>query len=411
MHILYIHQHFTTPQGKGGVRSYQMARRLVDRGHRVTMVCGTFDGGNTGITAPFVDGMRRGNVDGIDVIEVNLVYSNQLSFIERSRLFFRFAFVSSRLAMTERYDLIFATTTPLTVAVPGILARWLRRKPFVFEVRDLWPELPKAMGVITNPVVLAAMATLERTAYRSADRVIGLAPGIVEGIRRHGIPADRVVSVPNGCDMDIFASAAPVAIPGVGAGETIAIFTGTHGIANGLDQLLDGAEILQRRGRTDIRIVLVGDGKLKADLIRSAERRKLGNVLFLPPVSKHVLASYLKAADIGVQCLKNIEAFYNGTSPNKFFDYLASGLPVLINYPGWIADMVRTNDSGLAVPPGEPEALATALEQMADDPVRRDMMGRNAQDLARREFDRDVLAARWVQTIEATGPGTGRSAH
>lgn len=401
MHVLYIHQHFTTPRGKGGIRSYQMARRLVEAGHRVTMVCGTFDGGGTGLEAPFANGIRRGKVDGIDVVEVNLAYSNRLGFIARSRLFLRFAWASSRLAMTEDYDVVFTTTTPLTVAVPGILARRLRRKPFVFEVRDLWPELPRAMGVITNPLVLSAMAALERTAYASADRLIGLAPGIVEGIRRHGVAADRVASVPNGCDIDIFATAPAVPIPGVGEGETAAIFTGTHGIANGLDRILDAAEVLQRRGRDDIRLVLVGDGKLKADLVRSADERGLRNVVFLPPVRKDVLAGYLKSAHVGLQCLRNVEAFYNGTSPNKFFDYLASGLPVLINYPGWISDLVRDSGSGVVVPPDAPESLADALERLADDPDARATMGHRARALAQREFDRDLLAARWVSVVES----------
>lgn len=400
MHVLYIHQHFTTPRGKGGVRSYQMARRLIERGHRVTMVCGRFDGGDTGIDAPFVGGVRRGVTDGIDIVEVDLAYSNRLGFVDRARLFFRFAITSSRIALGEKYDLIFATTTPLTVALPGILARRLRGKPFVFEVRDLWPELPRAMGVITNPAVLAAMGMLERAAYASADRMIGLAPGIVEGICRHGIPADRVASVPNGCDIDIFAHATPVAIPGVRSGQVAAIFTGTHGLANGLAHLLDGAQELQRRGRDDIVLVLVGDGKLKPELLCSAQERGITNVLFLPPVNKITLAGYLKSAQIGLQCLENVEAFYNGTSPNKFFDYLASGLPVLINYPGWIARLIADSGCGLVVPPADPIALANDLEKLADDPVRRATMAERAQALAAHDFDRDILAARWVSTVE-----------
>ncbi len=163
--------------------------------------------------------------------------------------------------MTEEYDLVFATTTPLTAGIPGIFARWLRGKAFVFEVRDLWPELPKAMGVITNPVVLGMMSVLEWLSYRSAHRLIGLSPGIVEGIERLGVPAHLVEMVPNGCDLDIFASdSEPWRPERVKADDLLAVFAGTHGVANGLDAVLNAAAELKKRGRDDIKLLLVGQG-------------------------------------------------------------------------------------------------------------------------------------------------------
>lgn len=215
-------------------------------------------------------------------------------------------------------------------SVPKPAPRWLRRKPFVFEVRDLWPELPKAMGVIRNPVVLWAMAVLEWISYRSAHRLIGLSPGIVEGIARRGVPRERTAMIPNGCDLDIFAAPAePWRPQGVADGDLMAVFTGAHGIANGLDAVLDAAAELKRRGREDIKLVLIGDGKLKPQLQARAEAEALNNVVFHPPVPKARLAGLMAAADVGMQILANVPAFYYGTSPNKFFDYIASGLPVL----------------------------------------------------------------------------------
>ncbi len=195
MRILYFHQHFVTPKGSGGTRSYEMAKRLIVRGHSVVMVCGNYSGGDTGLSAPFVQGFRRGFVDGIDVIEFDLAYSNSDSFVKRSFIFLKYVFRSLKLVFSENYDLIFATTTPLTAGIPGIVGRWFRGKPFVFEVRDLWPELPKAMGVITNPLVLLAMSLLEWLSYRSANRLIGLSPGIVDGIAKRGNPASPVVRI------------------------------------------------------------------------------------------------------------------------------------------------------------------------------------------------------------------------
>jgi len=403
MRVLYFHQHFSTPKGSTGLRSFEMAQNLLRRGHSVTMVCGSYGLGQTGLDGPFVKGRRRGMVAGIDVIEFDLAYANADGFVQRAMTFLRFAMSSVGIAFSERYDVLFATTTPLTAGIPGIFARWLRRKPFVFEVRDLWPELPKAMGVIRNPVVLGLMSALEWLSYHSADRLVGLSPGIVEGIRRRGIPAERVVEVSNGCDLDLFGAAVePWRPAGVAASDLMALFAGSHGIANGLDAVLDTAVELKRRGRGDIKFVLIGDGKLKPALRQRAEAAGLDNVLFLDPVDKKRLSEAMAATDIGLQILANVPAFYFGTSPNKFFDYISAGLPVLINYPGWLAEFVADQRCGLTVPPDDPVGFADALEQAADNRAALPEMGARARRLAETQFDRRQLADRWVDWVEGT---------
>ncbi|WP_136799813.1 glycosyltransferase family 4 protein [Desulfosediminicola ganghwensis] len=401
MHILYFHQHFSTPQGSAGIRSYEMARRAIHHGHTVTMVCGSYGGGNTGLDQKFTKGVRRGSVDGIDVIEFDLVYSNSDGFVKRTTLFLKFALRSIGLAFSEKYDVLFATTTPLTAGIPGIFARWFRRKPFVFEVRDLWPELPREMGVIKNPVVLGLMSFLEWASYRSAHRCIGLSPGIVDGIAKRGVKRELITLVPNGCDLAIFSNTSEHWRPvGVAKDDLMAVFTGTHGIANGLDAALDAANVLKERGRSDIKLVLVGQGKLKDGLQERAKSEKLENVIFHDPVNKTKLAGLLSEADLGLQLLANVPAFYFGTSPNKFFDYIASGLPVLNNYPGWLAGMIEESRCGFAVPPDDPEAFADALEIAADDKESLLSMGQNARVLAGRMFDRRELADQWVATLQ-----------
>ncbi|MGT2455740.1 glycosyltransferase family 4 protein [Cupriavidus basilensis] len=400
MKILYFHQHFSTPKGATGIRSYEMARRLIDRGHAVTMVCGSYGGGSTGLTGPFQKRRREGVVDGIRVIEFDLAYSNTDGLLARTGKFLSFALHSVGLALTESYDLLFATTTPLTAGIPGIFARWLRGKEFVFEVRDLWPELPKAMGVIRNPLILTAMGWLEWASYRSAHRLIGLSPGIVEGIARRGVPLDRITSVPNGCDLDIFARATDAWRPdGVRAGDLMAVFAGTHGVANGLDAVLDAALELKRRGRDDIWLVLIGQGKCKAALMQRASELNLYNVIFHDPVEKVRLAGLMANADLGLQILADVPAFYFGTSPNKFFDYIAAGLPVLNNYPGWLAEMITERGCGFAVAARDSTAFADALEHAAE---RRDEladMGVRARMLAAELFDRKLLADRFVDWL------------
>lgn len=400
MKVLYFHQHFVTPEGAGAIRSYAMARKLIERGHAVTMVCGSNSSGTTGLKSSFDGGKRRGTVDGIDVVELDLAYSNSDGFLKRAWTFLLFALRSIRIALTEKYDVVFATTTPLTAGIPGIFARWLRRKPFVFEVRDLWPELPREMGVITNPVVLWAMGVLEWASYRSADRLIGLSPGIVEGIRKRGVPAERIALIPNGCDLDIFSEQGnPWRPEGVRESDLLAVFAGTHGLANGLDAVLDAAKELKKRGRDDVKLVLIGGGKLKPVLQARAQRESLTNVVFHDPVKKADLAGLMRAADLGMQVLANVPAFYYGTSPNKFFDYIAAGLPVLNNYPGWLAEMIEEKQCGFAVAPADPVAFADALERAANERDSLPAMGQRAKDLAQSRFNRNILSVQWVDWV------------
>ncbi|WP_257558100.1 glycosyltransferase family 4 protein [Sphingobium sp. CFD-2] len=406
MHILYFHQHFSTPDGAAGTRSYEMARRLLRQGHSVTMVCGSYSQGATGLAMPFHKGCRRGTIDGINVVEFDLRYANEDGFIRRSGVFVKFALASIKLALREKYDLAFATTTPLTAGIPGIFARWLRGKPFVFEVRDLWPELPRAMGVITNPVVLGAMSVLEWISYRSATRCIGLSPGIVDGIARRGVPASRISMIPNGCDVELFSEGGPAAnsfrqANNISQGQLLAVYCGTHGLANGLDALIDAGIELRNRGRTDIILALIGKGQEKARLVERVKAERLTNVRFFDPVSKRRLTSLLREADLGLQILRNIPEFAYGTSPNKFFDYLSVGLPVLNNYPGWLAGMIDQHELGFAVQPDSPVAFADALQQAAEDRVALAAMGHNAAAFARGSMSREYLSGQWVDWVTA----------
>lgn len=400
MKILYFHQHFSTPQGSTGIRSYVMAQSLIRNGHQVIMVCGSFSVGQTGLNQSFKKGVRRGIVDGIEIIEFKLPYSNNLSFLKRIFVFLIFAIKSIKVALTEQYDILFATTTPLTAGIPGILAKWLRGKTFIFEVRDLWPELPKAMGVIKNPMILWLMSMLEWISYHSADRLIGLSPGIVEGIIKRGIDKKKVASIPNGCDLDLFdKEQQPWRPNNVKDNDLMAIFTGTHGLANGLDAIIDVALELKKRGRDDIKLVLVGDGMQKKLLQQQAKELQLDNVVFHDPVNKSKLAGLMASADLGLQILANIPAFYYGTSPNKFFDYIAAGLPVLNNYPGWLAELIEQKGCGFTIPPEDPQIFADTLEYAANHRKQLALMGKKAYLLANSEFHRQELSKKFSEWV------------
>jgi len=400
MRILYYHQFFGIPKGAAGTRSYEFAKRLVQNGHHVTMVCGTLTNSTTGLSGPFERGRRTGMVEGIEVIELDLPVANKTGFAPRAISYLKYGARSVGIALTQKYDVVFATTTPLTAGVPGIVARWLRRKPFVFEVRDLWPELPVAMGIVKNPLIIKAMSVLEWASYRSANRCVGLSPGIKEGIMRRGVAESKVSLIPNSCDLDVFdVPAEPFEWPeAVKPGDFVAIFTGTHGIANGLHAVLDTAAVLKKRGRDDIKFVFIGDGREKPGLIERAQAEGLANCVFMNPVPKLKLVHALHAADAGLMILKNVPAFYYGTSPNKFFDYLASSMPIVNNYPGWLADMIKENKCGVVVPPENPSAMAEALIELADNRDCLEAMGANARRLAD-QFDRSKLAVDFEKAL------------
>jgi len=353
------------------------------------------------LTNDFAKGRRDGIVDDIHIIEFDLAYSNNTGFLQRSWIFFIFALRSVGLVFSEKYDLVFSTTTPLTAGIPGIFARWFCRKPFVFEVRDLWPELPREMGVVKNPVILWAMDVLEWVSYRSAYRLIGLSPGIVKGIERRGIKGQHIAMIPNGCDLNIFAGKVQAFRPeGVADSDLMAIYTGTHGIANGLDAIIDAAKELKKRKVNNIKLILVGDGKLKAGLVERVKNEKLNSVIFLDPMDKKKLSSIMAGADVGIQCLANVEAFYYGTSPNKFFDYISAGLPILNNYPGWLSDIIKEHKCGFSVLPNDAEAFCDALQHAQCNREELSLMGKAAQVLAKSNFNRADLANEFVEWLE-----------
>ena len=273
MKVLYYHQYFSTPNGSNGTRSYEFSQELIRNGHEVTMVCLKTDRSYTGLRGQVVKGKRRGLVNGINVIEFDLEYSNSSNFLKRSWVFFQFSFKSLLLAFQVDYDLIFATSTPLTISIPGIAAKLFIGKPFLFEVRDLWPELPKAMGIVRNPVLLFFLSALELVSYKSADSCISLAPGITEGIHSKGISLDKIFFIPNACDLKLFSSSNQefnknddlIKNLNIQSKKKLffAAFTGAHGLANGLEAVLDAANVLINKGRDDIQILFIGDGRCK----------------------------------------------------------------------------------------------------------------------------------------------------
>jgi glycosyltransferase involved in cell wall biosynthesis len=404
LRILYLHQHYSRPEGSTPTRSFANARALAEAGHQLTLACGRYDGAVTGLDGPFRRGWRSGGTDGFTLREYDIGCGNALGLQARSRAFLRFAAATVPLALGGRWDVVVASSTPLTVAVPALAARRLRGTPFVFEIRDPWPELPRALssaGGVPRPV-LRGMGWLADAACRRADAVVALTEGIAGTAVARGAEPARVAVLPQGADLDLFGPAVPSwRPPWIPPGEVIAVYAGAHGRANGLDTLLDAARGLRGAG---IRLLLVGEGGEKPRLRARAKAEELP-VSFLDPLPKPRLAALLAGAEIGLLCLAPVADFAELTAPNKLSEGLAAGLPMVVNVPGRAARLVAGHGCGLAVPPGDAMALAGALRTLAVDPARRARMGGAARALAERELDARAVARRFVAVVEAAAAG------
>ena len=403
MRILYLHQFFVTREGVGGTRSYEFARRLVGSGHEVCMLS----------AAPAEGGPSLTRVDGIDVVRVKAGYQNYMDATKvsyRGRLggFVRFAIAATRAAWgVERPDVIYATSPPLTMALPAIAAAWRHRAPFVFEVRDLWPEAPIQMGALTNPAGVRAARALERFVYRRAAHVVALSPGMRDGVIAAGKPADQVTLIPNASDLELFSPDVDggAARERLGLGRRfVCTYFGTMGEANDLTQVIDAASLLRERGEDEVAFVLHGDGKRRAELERRADG--LDNVVFSDPIpDKHAIAEIAAASDACMTIYKDVPILYT-CSPNKLFDTFAAGRAAIVNTPGWLTDLVEDNEAGVAVRPADAADLADKVAFLRDNPELVRRYGENGRRLAEAEFDRDRLAARLERVLADAAAGS-----
>lgn len=402
MRVAYVHQYFCTPAMPGGTRSYEFARRLVEQGHEVTVL--------TTCTPAEAPGARPGSWSvtehaGVAVHWCVVDYVNQMSYGARLRAFAEFALRATRRVRTIPRDLVVATSTPLTVAVPGVLGARAGRVPLVFEVRDVWPEVPIALGALRSPLARRAAYALESWAYRHADRVIALSPDMAASIRRRH-PGTDVTVVPNSSDVELFDVPAACGAtfrahrPWLGDGPLV-VYAGTFGLVNGLAFLVRVAAELDRRAG-DVRVLLVGEGR-EEDHLRAlaAELGVLDRTLFVEPsVPKNDLPALLSAADLCVSTVIDVPELA-ANSANKAFDAFAAGRPLLINHEGWLAEILRASGAGLVVPPDDPVAAADAVVAGLTDPAWTARARAAAERLAHEDFHRDHLFRRFAGVLGA----------
>jgi glycosyltransferase involved in cell wall biosynthesis len=396
MHILYIHQHFATPQGSTGTRSYEFARRWVKSGHRVTVITGWYDIGGLDLTKG-----RKQIIDGINVIIVGTKYSNKQSFLRRIFSFLSFCFLSICAGLrVKNVDLIYATSTPLTVGIPAIILKWLKRIPFVFEVRDQWPEIPIELGVIKSRIIIHMLLWLEKTIYKQSSAIVALSPGIAEGIKKIIGDKKHIEVVPNSCDTDVFTpelDGSEIREKYDWENKLVLLHFGAMGRVNNLEFVLEAAQSLS--DDPNIHFALAGDGSRKQALIEKVKSLNLTNVQILDAVPKGKLAGLVAACDVSMVTIANFKILEQN-SANKFFDSLSAGKPVLLNYSGWQKEILEENNAGFGCDLCNLEQFVEKIQFFEAHMDHTARMGKNARRIAIEQFNRDNLAVSLLSLLE-----------
>lgn len=396
MHILYIHQYFNTPQEPGGTRSYWISRELVRRGHKVTMVTST--------NAKLHPTPCEMDIDGIRVIYVKNEYSNYMSAPRKILSFVNFVREAIKAsAKVKDVDLVFATSTPLTV---GYIAMRLKKKmrwPYVFEVRDLWPEFPIQIGAIKNKLAIWYLRRLERHIYERSEHVVALSPGMQEGVIAAGTSPEKTSMIPNMSKPDKFfphEKNMEVAKQfGVDVQKFNVIHFGSMGRANGLKYIIDAARILQEKKISEVYFIFMGGGATEPILKKMVEEQGLTNVLFLGNHPMNTVAEAVNLCDASITSFLNLPILKTN-SPNKLFDSLSAGKPVIVNSAGWTKDLVEKDDCGFYVNPDDPNDFVEKLLKYKDDKDTLERWGKNARKLSLEVFDKNILAAKVANVLE-----------
>jgi glycosyltransferase involved in cell wall biosynthesis len=395
--IIYLHQYFNTPSMSGGTRSYEMGRRLVAAGHEVHMVTSARDDGRGG-------GWRQTNEAGIIVHWLPVPYSNKMSYLSRIFAFLRFAVRAARKSASLGGDVVFATSTPLTIALPAVYAAERNRIPMVFEVRDLWPELPIAIGALKNPVLKYLAVCLERFSYKNSTQIVALSPGMKDGIVRTGYPEEKVHVIPNSADLELFSPdvAADLAVlarlPNLEE-KKLVVYAGTFGTINGISYFVRMACASKSKGYP-LHFLALGDGAERNKVECLAKELGVDGdyVTFMDPIPKSKVPAVLAAADVACSLFIDLEPMW-ANSANKFFDGLASGTLMAINYGGWQADLLKQYGAGLVLPPHDPARAACLLAEFVKDGDRLNSAALAARKLAESRFSRDRLAAQLEKVL------------
>lgn len=396
--ILYIHQYFKTPEDGGGIRSYIFAKHLVSKGYEVDMI-------TTDQKEKF-SGWKVDDVDGIRVHKCSVVYNNSMSFISRVIAFLKFMIMARKKSVEIGGDLVFATSTPLTVAIPAMHAKKKLKIPFIFEVRDLWPELPIAMGYLNNPILRKLALWLEKKAYTEANHVIALSPGMTDGVLKIS-PEKNVTTITNISDIGFMQCSEEERLlfrkqklAMLGDEDLLVVYTGTLGAINGVSYLVKLAKIVYDSGYENIKFLVIGAGKEECLVRKTAEDLGVYNLNFfmMSSIAKFDIPKVYANVVMGFSLFIPVPEMYHN-SANKFFDCLASGTPLAINYFGWQKEELESSSAGVILDQQDYKKAAEQLILAIMNQEALSKMSVNAKKLAYK-FEKKVAVENFENVVK-----------
>jgi glycosyltransferase involved in cell wall biosynthesis len=346
--------------------------------------------------------IRRGTIAGLPVIVLHVPYDQRMGYLSRIWAFLKFMLLACRVVLSgRRWDLIYASSTPLTIGIPALAGKLFRSIPYFFEVRDLWPDIPVALGVIKDGAIARALGIAELLIYRHARVIVAANDDMARAIARKTHNRKPIIVVPNACDVDFFN-------PDLRDGEfrrayglqdkIICIHAGPFGQVNYLECVLDAAESLGDEG--NLSFVLIGEGREKSRLKALADERGLSNVLFLDAVAKKDLTVILADCDIGLVTVVPV-AELEWNCSNKFCDYLSSGLAVVLNYAGWHERLLTDHECGLSAAQSDADGFTAAIGRLAGDAELRAQYGRRARELAETVLNRKNVVVPLLDKLQS----------
>jgi len=396
MHILLIHQAFAALNEPGGTRHHEFARFLADRGHQISIIASPVSYLTGKITQN-----QQVEIEMEGMISIYRAYTYPAlhkSFVHRLLSYFSFMISSFFISMKiKKVDIVWGTSPPIFQSFTAWLVSKLKRVPYLLEIRDLWPAFAIAVGVLKNKVLINLSLWLELFLYHRADRIMVNSPGYMEHVQLKG--GQNVTLIPNGSDTTAFTPTKTIQIRNeLGwKDKFILLYAGAHGMSNDLPVVLQTAKLIEINN--DIKIVFIGDGKEKNNLITLAESLRLSNVEFLNPVPKNKITEYLQASDVCIAILKPIE-LYKTTYPNKVFDYMAAGKPIILAIDGVIREVIESADCGIFCEPGNPHAIAKAVLEMYSHRNGLVKIGKRGKAYLEQNFDRMIIAKDFIDMIE-----------
>lgn len=389
MKILLLNQAFVSPDEPGHTRHFEMAQYLLAHGHELVIVASDLNY-QTGQRTMERHGLfTEQMIDGVRVLRSYIYPTLHRSYLWRIVSFFSFMFSSVWTALSVKdADLIMGTTPQIFQAVSAWFVAFVRNKPFLLEVRDLWPEFGVSMGVIKNPIVIALARWLERFLYARATHILVNSPAYKEYMVERGVPASKITYIPYGTDVDMFNPN----VDGLSVRKKlgledkfVVLYAGALGQANDIYTVLGAAKRL--KDEDQIRFVFWGDGKERPNLQSEAERLNLKNVIFAGVCPKKEMPFVIASSDVCLAILQNVPMFRT-TYPNKVFDYMAAARATVLVIDGVIREVIESSNGGVFVEPGNDELLAKTILELSKDPQRVKQMGANARAYLVQHLDR-----------------------